>query len=74
MLIAFEAEAAALYCTEWKLDWIQETVTLDEPNAHYVLVDLGGNLYVFSFLKPRGPIGTEFISHLQSIRGMTDKN
>ena len=62
MLIASDAEAAALYCTK-----SQETVALDESNKQYLLFDVGGKLSS-SFVRAQpGPIGLRLFHHLQLI-------
>ena len=53
LLIALEPEAAAVFCTERKLDGLpsnQKTVSvegqLSEIDLHYMVVDIGGKLLV----------------------------
>ena len=50
LVIALEPEAAALFCTEKKMEAIQSerpSVSVDgllsQPNAQYMVVDIGGN-------------------------------
>ena len=54
LVIALEPEAAAIYCTERKMDAIQSErldVSVDgllsQLNAQYMVVDIGGN-YIYN--------------------------
>ncbi len=45
-MIALEPEAAALFCTEKKLSEMGSVSVegrLSQPNAHYMIIDIGGN-------------------------------
>ena len=55
LVIALEPEAAAIFCTERKMDAIQSeklNVSVDgllsQLNAQYMVVDIGGNALVTS--------------------------
>lgn len=54
LIIALEPEAAAIFCTEKKMDAIQSERLkvpvggpLSEPNAQYMVVDIGGYNSIF---------------------------
>ena len=51
-MIALEPEAAALFCTEKKLNEMGSVSVegqLSQPNAHYMVVDIGGKCVVVWF-------------------------
>lgn len=53
LIIALEPEAASIYCQYVKTKDISDPkLTLSSPGTQYMVVDLGGRVYLYLFIHP----------------------